>query len=246
MSTILAGTLLLTATGLFSQVVGFLYRMALSRLIGAETMGLYQLVMPVYSMLMSLTAVGLTVAVSTLSARHHALGDNGTVRLVLRRALRCFFLMVFPLGAAVVLLSDPISVYLLGDARTRLGVALLVPCVLLTGVENLHKHCFYGIGRVRPPAAVETAEQLIRAGAVLGLLIALLPRSAEETVGLIVLGMVICEVFSACALTLLFRRHWQRFPPGNPGTEISARRLMSIAVPVGATSLLGTLLGSAK
>ncbi len=246
MSTILAGTLLLTATGLFSQVVGFLYRMALSRLIGAETMGLYQLVMPVYSMLMSLTAVGLTVAVSTLSARHHALGDNGTVRLVLRRALRCFFLMVFPLGAAVVLLSDPISVYLLGDARTRLGVALLVPCVLLTGVENLHKHCFYGIGRVRPPAAVETAEQLIRAGAVLGLLIALLPRSAEETVGLIVLGMVICEVFSACALTLLFRRHWQRFPPGNPGTEISARRLMSIAVPVGATSLLGTLLGSAN
>ena len=47
--------------------------------------------------------------------------------LVLRRALRCFFLMVFPLGAAVVLLSDPISVYLLGDARTRLGGALLVP-----------------------------------------------------------------------------------------------------------------------
>lgn len=246
MSTILAGTLLLTATGLFSQVVGFLYRMALSRLIGAETMGLYQLVMPVYSMLMSLTAVGLTVAVSTLSARHHALGDSGTVRLVLRRALGCFFLLALPLGAAVILLSDPISVYLLGDARTRLGVALLVPCVLLTGVENLHKHCFYGIGRVRPPAAVETVEQLIRAGAVLGLLIALLPRSAEETVGLIVLGMVVCEIFSACALTLLFRRHWQRFPPGEPGAGISARQLMAIAAPVGATSLLGTLLGSAN
>lgn len=246
MSTILAGTLLLTATGLFSQVVGFLYRMALSRLIGAETMGLYQLVMPVYSMLMSVTAVGLTVAVSTLSARHHALGDSGTVKAVLRRALGCFFLLAIPLGAAVAALSDPISVYLLGDARTRLGVVLLVPCVLLTGVENLHKHCFYGIGRVRPPAAVETAEQLIRAGAVLGLLIALLPRSAEETVGLIVLGMVFCEVFSACALTLLFRRHWKRFPPGPAGTEVSARRLMAIAVPVGATSLLGTLLGSAN
>ena len=93
MSTILAGTLLLTATGLFAQVVGFLYRMAISRLIGAETMGLYQLVMPVYSMLMSVTAVGLTVAVSTLSARYHALGDSGTVRLVLHRALRNFLLL---------------------------------------------------------------------------------------------------------------------------------------------------------
>lgn len=246
MSTILAGTLLLTATGLFSQVVGFVYRMLLSRLIGAETMGLYQLVMPVYSMLMSVTAVGLTVAVSTLSARYHALGDSGTVKLVLRRALRNFLLLAVPLGLAVMALSDPISVYLLGDARTRLGVVVMVPCMLLTGVENLHKHCFYGIGRVRPPAAVETAEQVIRAGAVLLLLVALLPRSAEETVGIIALGMVLCEVFSACALTLLFRRHWKRFPPGPAGEDVSGKRLMAIALPVGATSLLGTLLGSAN
>lgn len=246
MSTLLAGTLLLTATGLFSQVVGFVYRMLLSRLIGAETMGLYQLVMPAYSMMMSVTAVGLTVAVSTLSARYHALGDDGTVKTVLRRALGGFFLLAVPLGIAVAALSDPISVYLLGDARTRLGVVLLVPCVLLTGVENLHKHCFYGIGRVRPPAAVETAEQLIRAGAVLGLLVVLLPRSAEETVGIIVLGMVLCEVFSACALTLLFRRHWRRFPPSPAMDEVSRRRLFSIALPVGATSLLGTLLGCAN
>ena len=246
MSALLAGALLLTATGLFSQVVGFVYRMLLSRLIGAETMGLYQLVMPVYSVLMSVTAVGLTVAVSTLSARYHALEDDGTVKNVLRRALGGFFLLAVPLGIAVAALSDPISVYLLGDARTRLGVVLLVPCVLLTGVENLHKHCFYGIGRVRPPAAVETVEQIIRAVAVLGLLIALLPRSAEETVGVIVLGMVLCEVFSACALTLLFRRYWRQSPPGPARDEVSRRRLFSIAAPVGATSLLGTLLNSAN
>lgn len=134
LSSILAGTLLLTATGLFSQAVGFLYRMLLSRLIGAETMGLYQIVMPVYSMFMSVTAVGLTVAVSTLSARYHALGDSGAVRAVLKRALGCFFLLAVPLGIGIVVFSDPISVYLLGDARTRLGVALLVPCMLLTGV----------------------------------------------------------------------------------------------------------------
>ena len=246
MGSILAGTLLLTATGLFSQVVGFFYRIALSRLIGAETMGLYQLVMPVYSLLLSLTAVGLTVAVSTLSAKHYALGDTGAVRLTLRRALSCFFLVAVPLGAAVVLASDPISVYLIGDARTRLGIVLLVPCVLLTGVENLHKHCFYGIGRVRPPAASETIEQLVRAGAVLGLLVLLLPQTKEKTVGLIVAGMVVCEVCSAAALTFLFRRLWRREPPGPPQTEVTRRQLFAIALPVGATSLLGTLLGSAN
>lgn len=246
MSSLLAGTVLLTVIGLFSQVVGFFYRIMLSRLIGAETMGLYQLVMPVYSMLMSLTASGLTVAVSTLSAKYYALDDRGAVRDTLRQALKCFFIVAVPLGTAAVLCSDPISVYLMGDARTRLGIVLLAPCVLLTGVENLHKHCFYGIGRVGPPAATETAEQLIRAGTVILLLLLLRPDTGEGKVGVIVTGMVLCEVFSAVTLTALFRRYWRRQPPAPARARVTGRQLVSIAVPVGATSLLGTLLGSAN
>ncbi|MBM6896627.1 polysaccharide biosynthesis C-terminal domain-containing protein [Pseudoflavonifractor capillosus] len=241
-----SGTLVLTATGLFAQLVGFFYRMMLSRLIGAETMGLYQLVMPVYSMFMSVTAVGLTVAVSTRSARCHALGDEEGVGRVLRLGLRSFLALAIPLGVVVVWCSDPISVYLLGDARTRLGIVLLVPCMLLTGVENLHKHCFYGTGRVRIPATVETMEQLIRTGAVLGLLILLLPQNKERTVGLVVLGMVICEVFSAVTLVLLFRRAQGRVVPRAGGEKKPEKGLWAIAIPVGLTSVLGTLLGSAN
>lgn len=246
MSALLSGTLLLTAVGLFSQIVGFGYRIALSRLVGAETMGLYQLIMPVYSTLMSLTAIGLTVAVSTLSARFHALGDRGAVRQTRNRALALFFCAAVPLGALLVLCSDPISVYILGDARTQLGIILLAPCVLLTGVENLHKHCFYGVGLVRPPAFTETVEQLIRTGAILGLLVLLLPRNKEETVGIIVLGMVVCEIFSALALTILFHRWWRSGERVKPKETVGYRRILSISIPVAATSLLGTFLGSAN
>ena len=59
--------LFLTALGAVSHVLAFCYRVALSRMVGAEVMGLYQLVMPVYSVLLSLTAVGLTAAVSNLT-----------------------------------------------------------------------------------------------------------------------------------------------------------------------------------
>ena len=135
-TSMLYGTLLLTGTGMLSQALGFLYRICLSRLIGAEVMGLYQLVMPVYSVLLSVTAVGLTAAVSNLSAEYHARGDRGAVSALLRRCL-ALFLALFALAAAMVVpFSDPISVYLLGDARTRLGLVLLLPCVLLTGVKT--------------------------------------------------------------------------------------------------------------
>ena len=55
----MASVALLTVTGILSQAVGFAYRVGLTRLAGAEIMGLYQLILPVYSILLSLTSVGL-------------------------------------------------------------------------------------------------------------------------------------------------------------------------------------------
>lgn len=242
------GTLLLTVTGIAGQILGFGYRILLSRLIGAETMGLYQLIMPVYSVLMSLTAVGLTAAVSNLSAACCARGEWGAAGRVLRRCLLCFALLFVPLAALTALLYDPISVYLLGDARTQTGLLLLLPCILLTGVENLHKHFFYGVGAVRPPAVVELCEQVIRAAAVLGLLVLFLPRDPERAVALVVVGMVICELFSAVTLAALARRRlagaaW-REEPGD--SRRMNRQILAIALPVGVTSLLGNLMGSAN
>ena len=247
-SSMLYGTLLLTGTGICSQVLGFVYRILLSRLIGAEVMGLYQLVMPVYSVLMSITAVGLTAAVSNLSASYHAVGNRAAIAALLRRCLTLFLALFAPAAAVTVLCYDPISVYLLGDARTQTGLVLLLPCVLLTGVENLHKHYFYGTGNVRPPAAVELCEQVIRAGAVLELLVLFLPQNPERTVALIVLGMTACELFSALTLLLLARRSLDRaagLPGRVPGRRELNRKVAALALPVAMTSLLGNLMGSA-
>ena len=241
--------MLLTVTGLAGQVLGFLYRILLSRMIGAEVMGLYQLVMPVYSVLMSLTAAGLTAAVSALTSEYRALGNWRAAWQTLGQCLALAALLLLLPAACVLLFSDPISVYLLGDARTQLGLVLLLPCVLLTGVENIHKHAFYGAGLVRPPAFTELLEQVVRACAVLGLLLLLPPQSPEGTVGIIVTGMVLCEVFSACALTLLHRR-WRRSVTGplGPGERRGklTGRVIRIAAPIAMTSLLGNLIGAAN
>ena len=104
------GTLVLTCTSVCSQAVGFVYRIFLSRLIGAEVMGLYQLIMPVYSVLMALTAVGLTVAVSNLSSEFHAKGNGAAVAQVPRRCLGLFLALITLAAGVVVLGYDPISV----------------------------------------------------------------------------------------------------------------------------------------
>ena len=240
------GALFLTALSAVSQLLGFGFRVILSRMVGAEVMGLYQLVMPVYSVLLSLTAVGLTSAVSNLTSQHLALGNRRAADQTIAACLKIFFLLLLPVGTAVILGSDAISVYLLGDARTQLGLILLIPCVALTGIENFHKHFFYGSGIVRPPAIVELLEQFVRTFAVITLLLLFLPQYPERVVGFIVGGMVVCEVFSSCTLAVLYRRRRGRLSgPGETG-RVRRRRIFSIALPVGLNALLGNLLGAAN
>ncbi|MCD7835087.1 MAG: oligosaccharide flippase family protein, partial [Lachnospiraceae bacterium] len=52
---LIMGTAILTITGLVSRIIGFFYRIYLSRLFGEEGMGIYQLVNPVLSLSFSLT-----------------------------------------------------------------------------------------------------------------------------------------------------------------------------------------------
>lgn len=241
-----SNALFLTGVSAVSQVLGFGYRVILSRMVGAEVMGLYQLVMPVYSVLMSITATGLTTAVSNLSSRYLALDNSRAVRQTLRQAVTLFLLLFVPVAAVTLVLYDPISVCLLGDARTQLGLVLLLPCVLLTGIENFHKHFFYGTGQVRPPALTELTEQFIRTGSVLALLVLMLPQNPERTVGLIITGMVVCEIFSAVTQTVLYRRRMARIGLRGVGekTDRLRRRMIAIAVPVSATALLGNLMSA--
>lgn len=247
--TAVQGVLLLTVTGIVSQLIGFVYRILLSQMIGAENMGLYQLIMPIYSVLLSICSVGLAASVAYLSAQYQAVGNTKAVWQLRGAAIRLFFALAALPCVLILSFSDAASVYILGDARTRLGLLLLVPCLLLTGVENMQKNYFYGVGMVRPPAITELIEQIIRSLAVLALLAVFLPCNPERIVGLIVTGLILCEIFSALTQTILFRSYLGSVHDlrGEGKSRISLRMdMLRIAGPVGLTAILGNILGSAN
>ena len=109
----LGNVTLLTLTGLGSQLVGFFYRVLLTRLAGAEVLGLYQLLLPVYGVLTALTAGGLTTGVSNLSAGYQALGDRRAVGQVRRQAVGLFLALAALPCLCLEVFSDPISVWIL-------------------------------------------------------------------------------------------------------------------------------------
>lgn len=67
-NSLISGTLLLTATGVISRFIGFYYKIFLSRTIGAEGLGIYQLIFPVFSLVLSVSAAGLQTSISRFAA----------------------------------------------------------------------------------------------------------------------------------------------------------------------------------
>ncbi len=70
--TFIKGTFILTAAGVITRLLGFFFKIVLSRIIGSEGMGLYQLVMPVCAISYALAISGFEVAISRLTAKYIA------------------------------------------------------------------------------------------------------------------------------------------------------------------------------
>lgn len=240
--------LVLTGLSALAQVINFGYRVVMARMVGAEVMGLYQLVMSAYAVIQAITTIGLTAALSNLTAQYLAVGDTLGAGRLRGSCMGLFCALMVPVGVVTVLFSDQISVCLLGDARTQLGLILLIPCLTLTAIENLHKNAFYGAGRPIPPAAAEVWEQVVRAAAVLGMLHLFLPQYPERAVGLVMWGMILCEVSSAVTLWTLYQHCFGtvRGRKGGENAREQRRRILAIALPVGANALLNNVLGAAN
>ena len=68
--------------------MGFLYRVFMSNAIGAEGMGLYQLILPIYSLAWSITSAGFTTTISRLTAQENIRGQSGNIGRVVKQAVK--------------------------------------------------------------------------------------------------------------------------------------------------------------
>lgn len=153
------GAFFLTAAGILTRVMGFFYRIFLSRSIGAEQVGIYQMIFPVYGVLCAAASSGVQTAISRLTAAK-------TVRGTDTRFLRCGLFAALTLSllgsAGLLAFADPLAETLLGEPRCAPLLRALAFCVPLSSIHACISGFYYGLVQAAVPSLSLLAEQSAR------------------------------------------------------------------------------------
>lgn len=240
--TIKYNVMLLTLSNMTLQGIGFIYRMMLAELAGAEAMGLNSLVMQIYSMAVSVCISGMNVAVVTLSARQLPNG-SGAIRRLVRMAFGVYLALYFAMAIPVFIARDAIARHLIGDAGIGSAISLVLICIFMTGIENLLKSVHLGTNRARITAISEIIEQSARLVFVFLLLKRFATGGSIKAVEIVLAGMIMSEFFSVGTLLCSYRKNYICCGKSLPSNEhlLTLQTYSSILAPAGFTAIASTV-----
>ena len=240
---LVVGTFILTITGILCRIIGFFYRIYLSRLFGEEGMGLYQLLSPVLSLSFSLTAAGYQTAISKLVAEQSAKSETPSLR-PLAAGLSISLPLSLLCNAGIYFGADFIAESLLREARTAGMLHILSFSVPLSSVHSCVNGYFYGIKKAGIPSASQLLEQLARVGCVFLVSGQAFRAGQTPSISVAVLGLTLGELcsmlFSLAAIQPVRSRVPAQLPSG------LYRSLLAMALPLTANRIVLNLLQSVE
>ena len=198
--------LLLCGSNVLLQIMGFLYRILLSRYAGPEGLGVYRLSSSIYAILHATCLSGITLAGTRFSSAWKVQHKEGAVRILVRYIFLIFVFLFLTASSSVWFGRTYIGEVLIGDRRAAAAIPVILVCLFLTGIENVFKSVMIGLDRIDHAVVSELTEQAVRIFAAIILLEAFQTENAGRISVLIFSASVVSEIFSASIMTGMYLR----------------------------------------
>lgn len=195
----------LTVSNLTIGLIEFVFNLYLSRILGAEGLGLLSLVAPINCLFLSFMTEGLVVTVSKISDRHAHFRDYVAMDRTIKIATAFSFLWSLLLAGVVFACADFIASRFLGDPTLRYPILSTCPLMLLMSISNIVKGHFLGLAKIRIPALINISEKLLRFPILYCLIRLLLNQTGLPPVTLVYLCYAIGELQSVVFLLIYYR-----------------------------------------
>ena len=181
--------------GLITKLLGFGIRIIYTRMVGSDAINLYSLVMPTYSLLLTIATLSLPVVISKLISEHKTKSIK-----ILSSATIITLILNFIVITTIYFTKDFIATTLLNDPRCStllMAMALTFPFVSLSSIL---KGYFYGKQKMAPHTISNIIEQIVR----LALIFLIIPKLVNMGIVYSVMGLILISIASELASILTF------------------------------------------
>lgn len=225
---------ILTCANALTRALGFVLRIVLSRLMGAEAVGVMELSHSAHMLSITPVTSGLPLSVSRMTARDQ---NDRALRAGTHLVRRLSFILM-----PAWLLLAPVIAYFLHDLRVLPSLWLFTPCILILGLSAVYNGYCYGSGNAYPPALSELLEQILRFSLSALMLLSLPRLTIAGRAAAPALATAIAEGAGLLLVIFLLRGHKKT----TDDTAAVQREIWQLSLPLMLSRLLTTLLRTAS
>ncbi len=203
----------LTAVSLFLRITNMGYRSFLSQEMGSAGMGLYQLILSIFLLTVTLSTSGISLAVTRMVSAAIATGKRQVIRSTVTRCFGFVLSISLSIAALLFFLAKPAAELFLGDS-------LAAPCLRILGVGlpfmslcTCMKGYFLAVDESLCTAFSDTVEQILTIGATVFLFWQFAPQSLEAACFAAMASSTLGEAASFLCGWAFYRRSLQRNTP---------------------------------
>ena len=229
-------TFILIIGALFTKLLGFIIRIIFTRMVTQNAINLYSIIMPTYSLLITIAQLGLPLAISSIIAQ-----NKNSSKKVLFSIIPASIILNIIIIVLVFITAPYISNNLLNNKETYypiISIAFILPFISLSSIIRGY---FFGKQKMLPHTISNIFEQIFR----LLLIILILPNTIKYghvfTVTIYILLNIISEIISIIIFLI--------FAPKNfvikkddivPNISI-IKDILSIAIPTTSSRIIGNI-----
>src|SRR5690625_4915280 len=157
---------MLIVAGMITRLLGFVNRIVIARLMGEEGVGLFMMALPSLFLMLTLTQIGLPVAISKRVAEANAKGDTKKIKQIITFSFFIISCTSIIFTIFMFFLAPFVANYLITDARTLYPLIAVCPSIAVIAFSSVIKGYFQGMQNMKPQSIAIVIEQLVRISSV--------------------------------------------------------------------------------
>lgn len=155
-------TIVLFISNFIVRILGFIYKIFLSRVIGESGLGVYHILFDFLMLSIALTTTGIPTTLSCLVAKKNAAKDKHSKNVLFISTLYVAFFISLILSLAISFNAKYLSLKLLRDSKLYLLILGICPAVIVITISNVLRGYYYGLKNSTIPAIGQVIEQIVR------------------------------------------------------------------------------------